>query len=61
MSNALFFDARLAPDRPEEQDRVKAKPPVPGPVLLGDCATAADHTTLLLALWRRWDADRSED
>jgi len=47
--------------RTEKAERTIPARPAPGPVLIGDCSTAADHTTLLCALWRRWDDQPPED
>ena len=51
---------RFVPARPRDTARSAPKRPDSGPVLIGDCATAADHATLLLALWRQRDL-RDED
>ena len=51
---SLPLFALIAP-APRPAERPAPARPASGPVLINDCVAPADGTTLLLALWRRWD------
>ncbi len=57
MASDVSFGGWAARPATAETDAPRPRKPSGGPVFLGDCATAADHTTLLVALWRRWEQD----
>ena len=57
MSSLTLF-AGLLPARTDAPVRPAPPRRPQGPVLIGDSVTCADHATLLLALWRRAEAER---
>lgn len=58
---ASFRDLLGAAPAPAECERTQPCGASSGPVLIHDCITGADHTTLLLVKWRQWDTARDHD